>query len=141
MSVEHNKELVRRFWKAFEANDRGTLEETVSPQFKAQAAGTPAPLTREMLLQGVTAFSAAFSDRNFTIDEIIAEGNQVATRTTLRGVHTGTWQGHPPTGKSFATTGLSIERIEDGKIVEHWFSFDANDALQQLGVVPAPASS
>jgi predicted ester cyclase len=69
------------------------------------------------------------------VDELIAEVDKVATLTTLWGIHTGVLQGYPPTGKQIAATGLTIERIEDGKIVERWFSFDAGRVMQELGLV------
>jgi predicted ester cyclase len=93
------------------------------------------------MLQGVSMFNAAFSDRNFTIDDLIAEGDRVATRTTMRAVHTGLYQGQPPTGKQIVLSALTIERIQDGKIVERWFIHDRMDLMQQLGLVPPPQAT
>jgi steroid delta-isomerase-like uncharacterized protein len=138
---EQNKAIVRRFWKAFEANDQATLNEVLAPDLVAQEPGAPGPQNREMHLQGISIFNTAFSDRHFTVEELIAEGNLVATRTTLQGIHSGNFQDQPPTGKLITATGLTIERVENGKIVERWFSFDVARVLQELGlVIPAPAS-
>jgi steroid delta-isomerase-like uncharacterized protein len=133
--LEQNKAIVRRFWKAYEANDQATLKEILAPDLVAQSPSSPDPQNHEMHLQGIRAFNVAFSDRHFTVDELIAEGDKGATRTTLRGTHSGDLQGFPPTGKQMAATGLTIERIEDGKIVARWFSFDAARAMQELGLV------
>lgn len=135
MTSEQNKAIVRRFWKAYEANDQDTLNEVLSLDLVAKAPGAPGPQNREMHLQGISAFNAAFSDRNFKVEELIAEGDAVATRTTLQGIHTGEFQGLPPTGKQILATGLTIERIKDGKIVERWFSFDVRGVMQELGLV------
>jgi len=135
MTIEQNKALVRRFWKAYEANDQATLDEVLAPDFVARSPSAPDPQNRAMHLQGIRAFNAAFSDRHFTIEALIAEGDQVATRTTLRGVHTGDFQGFPPAGKQLLATGLTIERIQDGQIVERWFSFDVPRAMRELGLV------
>jgi predicted ester cyclase len=135
MTSEQNKALVRYFWKAFEADDQAALNEVLASDFLAQSPGSPTPQSREWHLQGIRGFNAAFSGRRFTIDEMIAEGDTVATRTTMRGVHTGEWQGHAPTGKPFAATGLTIERIRDGKLAERWFSFDVARVMQELGLV------
>jgi steroid delta-isomerase-like uncharacterized protein len=135
MTNEQNRAIVRRFWKAFEANDQVALKEVLAPDLVAQSPSAPVQQNREMHLQGIRAFSAAFSDRHFTVDELIAEGDKVATRTTLRGTHTGVLQGYPPTGKQMVATGLTIERIQDGKIVERWFSFDAARVIRELGLV------
>ena len=141
MTSEHNKAIVRRFWKAYETNDQAALHEVLAPDLVAQSPSAPGPSNREMHLQGIAMFNAAFSDRQFTIDDLIAGGDTVATRVTLRGIHSGNWQGYPPTGKRLVATGLTIERIQDGKIVERWFSFDAARVMQELGLVPPPQAN
>jgi steroid delta-isomerase-like uncharacterized protein len=103
--------------------------------------GSAEPVGREMMLQGISAFNAAFSDRRFTIDDLIAEGDRVATRTTMRATHSGDYQGHPATGRRIEMSGISIERIEDGKIVERWLKYDLMELMRQLGVVPPPGQS
>lgn len=140
MSNEQNKAIVRRFWQAYEANDEAALNEVLAPDLVARTPGSPEPFPRERHLQGISMFNAAFSERHFTVDEMIAEGDVVVTRTTMRGLHTGTFQGHPPTGKPMAATGLTFERIRDGRIVERWFSFDTARVLQDLGLTTPPDS-
>lgn len=140
MTNEQNKAIVRRFWEAYEINDQTALDAVLAPDLVARTPGSPEPQIREMHLQGIARFNAAFSERHFTVDEMIAEGDTVATRTTLRGIHTGAFQGHPPTGKPMAATGLTLERIRDGRIVERWFSFDTASVLQELGLTTLPAS-
>lgn len=140
MSNEQNKTVVRRFWQAYEANDQAVLDAVLAPDLVARTPGSPEPQNRERHLQGISMFNAAFSNRHFTVDEMIAEGDVVATRTTLRGLHTGAFQGHPPTGKPMAATGLTLERIQDGRIVERWFSFETARVLQVLGLTPPPDS-
>ena len=73
--------------------------------------------------------------------DIIAEGDKVATRFTVRGTHTGTFQGIAPTNKQVLITGLIVNRVSGGKVTEQWFEFDSAGVLQQLGVIPAPARS
>jgi len=141
MTSEQNKAIVCRFWKAFEANDQAALRQVLAPELMARSPSAPGPSNREMHLQGIGMFNAAFSDRHFTNDDLIAEGDTVATRTTLRGIHSGNWQGYPPTGKRLVATGLTIERIQDGKIVERWFSFDAARVMRELGLVTPPQAN
>ena len=138
MTSERNKAIVRRFFEAFKANDQTALKEVLAPDVVAHLPGMPGPQNRETMLQGVRIFNAAFSDRDFTIDELIAEGDRVATRTTMRAAHTGEYQGQPSTGKQIVMSGFTIERIQDGKIVERWFTYDRLDLMQQLGLVPSP---
>jgi len=80
----------------------------------------------------------AFPDIHFTIEDQIAEGDRVVTRWTARATHTGEYQGIPPTGKQSVVTGITIDRVAGGKVVEGWTNFDLLGLLQQLGVLPAP---
>jgi steroid delta-isomerase-like uncharacterized protein len=88
--------------------------------------------------QYVAALRAAFPDLHITIEDQIAEEDRVVTRWSARGTHTGEFQGIPPTGKPGRVTGIDIDRIADGKVVECWTNMDDLGLLQQLGVVPTP---
>lgn len=89
----------------------------------------------------VTTYRTAFPDVTFTVEEQIAEGNTVATRWTARGTQNGLLPGGiTPTGKPVYVTGISIERYEDGKIVESRVNWDFMGMMQQLGVIPTPAA-
>jgi steroid delta-isomerase-like uncharacterized protein len=138
MTSEQKKSIVNDFWKAFEADDHATLNELLASDFLAHSPISPEPIGREAHLQGVSMFNTAFSDRHFSVESMITEGDTVATRTTMRGTHTGEFLGHPPTGKQIETTGLTMERIVDGKIVERWFNFDTAGVMQELGISMAP---
>jgi predicted ester cyclase len=66
---------------------------------------------------------------------MIAEGDKVATRYTLEGTHEGELFGVPPTGQHLSIKSISVERVSDGKIREHWRITDTLDVMQQLGVI------
>jgi predicted ester cyclase len=70
---------------------------------------------------------------------VIAEDDKVVLRVTAGGTHQGEFQGIPATGRTVTITGMGIARIEDGRIAESWWDFDALGLMQQLGAVPAPA--
>ena len=100
-----------------------------------------APLWVDVLAfqaQATAFLAAAFPDLKVTVHDQVAEGNMVATRMSFGGTHTATFQGIPPTGKAINVSGVIIDRIVDGKITEHWASFDAMGMMQQLGVIPTP---
>lgn len=80
----------------------------------------------------VTMFRAAFPDLEITIDEIISEGDVVATSSTLRGTHRGEIFGIPGTGKSVAVGSLTMVRIVDGKLVESRVKNDTAALMSQL---------
>ena len=138
MSTEQNKAIARRLNQAFDTNDQATFDELLAPELMAHFPGMPTPLNREAFLQVVSLFTAAFSDNHTTTDDQIAEGDKVMTRITWRAVHNGDFQGIPATGKQIEVTGIAIERIQDGKVVEHWSNLDQMSLMQQLGAIPAP---
>jgi steroid delta-isomerase-like uncharacterized protein len=91
----------------------------------------------EQAKQFVSSFLKGFPDINISVEDTIAEGDQVVSRYTIRGTHQGeTEEFGPPTGKQMELKGITIHRFEDGKIVEEWESYDNVSALQQLGLVP-----
>jgi predicted ester cyclase len=139
MTTERNKAVVRRFFEAFEADDEAALNEVLAPDLVAYSHGAPGPQNREVHVQGIRGWNAAFSDTRFTIDEQIAEGDKVATRVSMRSVHSrGDFQGLPPTGKEITNDAVTIERIRDGKIVERRVTSDWLGMMQQLGLLPPP---
>ena len=139
MTTEQNKAIVRRFFESLGGNDQATLYELLSSDLVAHMPGMPGPLSRELMLQGASMFSAAFSDQHYTVEDQIADGDKVATRTTWQATHSaGNFQGVSPTGKRVVASGISIERIQDGKIVERWLTYDQIGMMQQLGLIPPP---
>ena len=89
----------------------------------------------------VSTYRTAFPNVVFTVEDQIAEGDQVATRWSARGTHTGPLPGGiEPTGKSAIVTGISIERYVHGKMAESHVNWDFMGMLQQLGVIPTPGS-
>jgi predicted ester cyclase len=88
----------------------------------------------KMFLSG---FLGAFPDSHFTIDDIVAEGDTVATKKTLTGTHREEFMGIPATGNRVRLQYADVMRVRDGKIVEHWLSMDQLSFIQQPGVIPA----
>jgi predicted ester cyclase len=93
----------------------------------------------ESLKQHITFFEAAFPGYQLSVDDMVAEADKVAVRSTFTGTHRGELMGVPPTGKPVSIGLLLIYRIADGKIVEHWMQADTLGILQQIGAMPAPA--
>ena len=80
----------------------------------------------------------AFPDTQFTIDDIIVEGDKAATRSTITFTHTGEFMGRPPTNKKVTIWAIEIYQFSGGKIVEVWSRSDTLGMMQQLGVIPTP---
>ena len=141
MSDAANTALARR-WHAelFVQGNLAVAEEILSSDFTMHAPGVP-PEWRgpEGAKQFVRLIRGAFSDIELPAEDLIAAGDRVVDRWSLRGVHTGPFGDLPATGKRFAVTGIDIFRIADGKLAEFWQNWDQLGLLQQLGALPAPA--
>src|SRR5829696_5848325 len=70
--------------------------------------------------QHFPAMLAAFPDLRHTIELEVVAGELVASVVTARGTHRAEFLGVPPTGKAVAFMVLGIDRVVDGKIVQHW---------------------
>src|SRR3712207_1674332 len=128
---EENKALVQRSW---EIVNQERLDELYPPDVVWHM---PEQELRgiEEAKQYVSTFLEAFPDASFSVEDLIAEGDKVVSRFTARGTHQGeTEEFGPPTGRQFEQDGITIHRIEDGKIVEEWSQYDNLSILQQLGL-------
>jgi predicted ester cyclase len=139
MSKQSNKALVRRL--VDEVQNRGNIaavDEIAAPMFVNHSAPPSVPSDREGVKQVTLLFRQAFPDGSMTVEDMIAEGDAVATRKTFRGTHEGEFMGIPPTGRHVAIGLIDIVRVVDGRVVEHWNVVDNLGLLQQLGVLPSP---
>ena len=80
----------------------------------------------------------SFPDLHFAVHDLLAEGDRVVGSWTMEGTHEGELFGVPPTGQRLSIKSISVERVSDGKIREHWRITDTLDMMQQLGVIPVP---
>jgi len=125
MSVEENKALVRReqeeLW-----NGTGNLDAAQELFVPEQA---------EAAKQEAADFRQGFPDVVSTIEDLIAEGDKVMARWRARATHQGEYMGIPPSGKEVEFTGISVYRIEAGKIAESWNVEDELGLMRQIGAV------
>ena len=90
----------------------------------------------EEVKQYIAMYFEAFPDMSVSVEDLIAEGDKVVSRYAYLGTHQGELQGIAPTNKHIEKEGITIHRIEGGKIVEEWEQYDKLSFLQQLGAVP-----
>ena len=138
MMAEQNKALVLQFYKAFDDRKMDQALDLLAPNFVAHLAGIPEPLNGEGFKQFGMSFYLAFSQGQHNFDEVIVSNDRVVTCGTFTATHLGEFQGLPPTGKQISLSIMHIDRVEDGKIVEHWGQGDALGLMQQLGIVFLP---
>jgi len=142
MSTEDNKTTVYRFFE--EVLNQGKvalLDELFAPNFILHDPGRPDVRTLEDYKRFLTESRSAFPDLHFTLEDVIAEGEQLVARWTMRGTNTGdivTPMHIPATGKQVTVTGIGIGRTVEGKTVELWNVQDYLGMYQQLGLIPLP---
>src|SRR5579864_8881103 len=109
LSTEVNKSSMRRFYdEVFNKKNGVAIDEFINPNQVDHAAppGTPGGLKGAK--QTIAMYLTAFPDLHFTVEDMIAEGDKVVTRLTVRGTQQGAFMGTPPTGKQVTSTAIDI---------------------------------
>ncbi len=138
MTTEQNKAIVLRFYEAFDREDLEQAKELIAPNVVARGLGSGLINGCDAIIQYGFTMRSAFPDGRHTFEDVIAEEDKVVTRGTFSGTHHGDLLGIPPTGKQVTFSVVHIDRLVDGKIVEHWGQGDTLAIMQQLGVVSSP---
>jgi steroid delta-isomerase-like uncharacterized protein len=143
VSTEQNKEIVRRaIEELFKLGNLDVADELYAAGYVGHDPTEPEEMRGP---EGIKRYASevrdAFPDVRVTVEDQVAEGEEVATRYTLVGTHRGELMGIPPTGNPVEIVGVAIDRLANGKIVESWDNYDALGMMQQLGVIPAPDQS
>lgn len=134
MSVETNKELVRRFYEELEKENYEALKDFCHPDFVFYPQVDTPFYGVEGLVESEKKNFAAVQNFKMPLKAMLAEGDQVAAYFVIEGTHTGSnLFGVPATGKNIRTSLMMLLRIADGKIIEKRAHFDRYDVLQQLG--------
>ena len=145
MDEEQNKRIVLRFveemWnqRKLEVADEIIAPDCITHQLRGGADVAGAPRSPELVKREAQAWLVAFPDLRFDLEQMIADEDQVVSRYTLKGTHTGTWNGIPATNKKISVPMMTIHRIRDGKIVEDWVMVGVLILFQQLGILPETA--
>lgn len=132
MSTEENKKLVQGlFDEAFNQQNSSPIHDLVAAEYVDHSA-IPAPAPGpEGFKKRVEMLRAAFAPK-MSFGEFLAENDLVAFSWTMEGVHQGVFAGVQPTGKQIKVSGINIERMKDGKVVEHWSHFDLAGLMKQI---------
>jgi steroid delta-isomerase-like uncharacterized protein len=131
LTPEANKEIVRKYVTAFNHGDTEALRGLFTPDaviFGVLGSGgleDALPVWRELHdAFGIT----------LTVEEVIAEGDQVAARYTERGMFSGAFRGKEPTGKSYELVAMEWFAMRDGRIHRRWGARDSAAQARQVGL-------
>jgi steroid delta-isomerase-like uncharacterized protein len=138
LTTEENKKISWRLQEeVFGQGKLESVDELLAPDYVSHAPGEP-ELSRgpEDIKEVVRGYHSAFPDINFAVEKQVAEGDMVVTRWIARGTHRGEFMGFPPSGRRIAVSGMSMDRISGGRIVENWNNWEALEMMRQIGAIP-----
>jgi len=132
MSLQDNKAVIRRLYDAFNLGDLKAMDESLAANvvdlfpLEGQAPGV------EGFKERLTRLRKSFPDLSFTIETMIAEGNMVAERATLRGTHLGKFMGVPATGKQVTGNMMGFNTFANGRVVERGRIINVFGMMRQI---------
>jgi predicted ester cyclase len=141
MSTAENKRLIRRYVE--EVVNTGNVDELarfISPDYIESHDKTGQSGGLEGAKRHILGVRQTYPDLRVTIEQQIAEGDWVVSRITARGTHLGTWLGRKPTGKMVEITGVNIDQVVEGRIVEHGGAANLLQPLLEIGAIQVAAS-
>jgi steroid delta-isomerase-like uncharacterized protein len=132
-----NKQLIKRWFDEVWNKGRAeAIDEMFAPHGRAHGLSDDDSVIGPNEFKTFHArFRGAFPDIVVVVEDMVAEGDKVAVRCSVRGKHTGDSLGFAATQTPVGFTGMVIVRVEDGKIVEAWNNFDFMSMNKQLGVI------
>ena len=138
MSTEQNKAKEQRLVaEALNQGNLAVLDECLAPDFIYHGPGRREVKGIKGFKQFLAELRAAYPDMHVTIENILAEGDLVATRTFSTFTFTGKVGDVTPTGRKVSMTGSIVDRFRGNKIAETWELYDRLELYQQLGLIPA----
>jgi steroid delta-isomerase-like uncharacterized protein len=121
MTLEANKAVIRRVFEAvIPAGDATAMRDLVVADFLDHDPLPGQPAGLEGAEYVVSTMHGAHPDLRFTIDDLVAEGDRVTIRWTMRGTNSGPMFGRPASGQAVELAAIVIFRLADGMIAERW---------------------
>ena len=139
MMTVDNKAIIRRFYEElWDERNLEIIDQMVAPshalQVPSHSGSAMGPAAYKSQIQ---MYRQGFPDLEFTIEDLIGEGEKVVCCWTMSGTHQGEFMGVPATGKRMSVDGVTIHNVTNGKIMDSYVSLNLWDMMQQLGTIPA----
>ena len=136
MGLIENKHIVRAYIEnIINTGDVDDIEKYISEDFIEVHNNKKENIGLEEAKKRVLSYRKTYPDFNVDIDQQIAEGDWVATCCTISGTHLGEWLNVKPTGKKISYTGVIVDKLVNGRIIEHGGAVNLFDALYEIGVI------
>ena len=136
MSLRDNQKLISKYInEIINTGNVDLIHHFIAPDYSEIHDGKRYPIGIDGAIEHILGVRKTYPDLKLTIDNQIAEGDWVATCITAQGTHKGEWSGIRPTGKILKYTGVNIDRIKDGKIIEHGGAANMLGPLLEAGAI------
>lgn len=139
-TVMDNKERIKYFLEYIVSDNLvGRVAEYVSETCTVRIGENIAPVGVDGMIQHMIAVRKTYPDYKMTVNRQYSDGDYVISEFVMEGTHMGEWLGMKPTGKKLCITGVDIDKVVGGKIVEHGGAANTFEALFDAGIIcPAP---
>ena len=138
MTPETNKLVMRRFTEFINTASEKLAAELIAPGAIFHIPGRHEPMRGPAgYITIIKMMREGFPDIQWTLEEMVAEGDKVAARFTMQGTHQGAFFGVPPTGKTIVVQAMNFYRLSGGQLVDEHGQPDMLELLQQIGAVPS----
>jgi steroid delta-isomerase-like uncharacterized protein len=135
--METHNDFFKQFVQFINTADENLAQQLISPAAKFHVPGQPEALQGPKgYLMIVAMMRSGFPDIQWTLDDLITEGNKAAARFTMRGTHNGEFFGVPATGKAIAVQAINFYRLVNEQIIEEYGQPDMLGLLKQIGAIP-----
>jgi steroid delta-isomerase-like uncharacterized protein len=130
-----NTELSLRFLDLIDRHEFDAADAMMSDDFQLYFSAQQLDKTNTLAM--IRSVYESFADLTHDVHETIAAGDRVVARMTLRGTHTGMFEGLAASGRTIGVGQISIFRVDGDRITEIREEADLLLLMQQIGAVPA----
>jgi steroid delta-isomerase-like uncharacterized protein len=136
--METRKDFFKQFIQFINTADENLAQQLISPVAKFHVPGQPEPLQGPKgYLMIISMMRGGFPDIQWTLEDMITEGDKVAARFTMRGTHNGEFFGVPATGKVIVVQAINFYCLVNEQIIEEYGQPDMLGLLRQIGAIPS----
>ena len=136
MDGSDNKLLARRYYEeVVSTGDVARLHHFIAPDYTEVYENTRYPVGLEGAKQHILGVRRTYPDLKLTVTRQVGEGELVVSEVTMRGTHLGEWMGIRPTGKPVVITAVNVDRVVQGRIVEHGGAANLLEPLLRIGAI------
>lgn len=134
--MDQNKELVAQYiQEVLNTGNIASIDEFIGQDYTEVYKNQRYKIGIEGAKKHILGVRETYPDLHLTINQQFTDGNWVITSYTMTGTHTGLWMNIKPTGKKVEITGVNIDKISDGRIVEHGGAANLFEPLLEIGAI------